>query len=95
MRSTPGLDELRYEYPRETVPEGRTPQQHLEHLTWKGAEEHWPHAIPDKVSKQLHHELELIRKLGFLAFFLTVHDIVAHARSLKPPILSGPRQRRE
>ena len=32
------LDELRYEYPRETVPEGRTPQQHLEHLTWEGAQ---------------------------------------------------------
>ena len=31
------LDELRYEYPRETVPEGRTPQQYLEHLTWEGA----------------------------------------------------------
>ena len=31
------LDELRYEYPRESVPEGRTPQQHLEHLTWEGA----------------------------------------------------------
>ena len=31
------LDELRYEYPRETVPDGRTPQQHLEHLTWEGA----------------------------------------------------------
>ena len=30
------LNELRYEYPRETVPEGRTPQQHLEHLTWEG-----------------------------------------------------------
>jgi error-prone DNA polymerase len=33
------LEELRYEYPRETVPEGRTPQQYLEHLTWKGARE--------------------------------------------------------
>src|SRR5437868_7078706 len=42
------LDELRYEYPRETVPEGRTPQQYLEHLTWKGAGERWPDGIPDK-----------------------------------------------
>ncbi len=31
------LNELRYEYPRETVPEGRSPQEHLEHLTWEGA----------------------------------------------------------
>ena len=81
------LDELRYEYPRETVPEGRTPQQHLEHLTWEGAKERWPDGIPDKVLKQLHHELALIEKLDFARYFLTVHDIVAFARGLDPPIL--------
>jgi error-prone DNA polymerase len=81
------LDELRYEYPRETVPEGRTPQQYLEHLTWKGAEEHWPDGIPGKVLGQLKHELALIEKLDFARYFLTVHDIVAFARALDPPIL--------
>ena len=81
------LDELRYEYPRETVPEGRTPQQHLEHLTWEGAEKRWPDGIPDKVLKQLNYELRLIEKLDFARYFLTVHDIVAYARSLDPPIL--------
>ena len=43
------LDELRYEYPRESVPEGRTPQQHLEHLTWDGAKQRWGDKIPYKV----------------------------------------------
>jgi error-prone DNA polymerase len=81
------LDELRYEYPQETVPEGRTPQQHLEHLTWAGAESHYPDGIPDKVAKQLHHELALIEKLDFARYFLTVNDIVAFARRLDPPIL--------
>ncbi|MFL6752326.1 MAG: PHP domain-containing protein, partial [Sphingomicrobium sp.] len=81
------LEELRYEYPRETVPEGRSPQQYLEHLTWKGAEAHWPAGIPDKVLKQLRYELALIEKLDFARYFLTVHDIVAFARSLDPPIL--------
>jgi error-prone DNA polymerase len=81
------LDELRYEYPRETVPEGRTPQQYLEHLTWEGAMRHWPDGVPEKVEKQLHHELGLIEKLDFARYFLTVHDIVAYARSLDPPIL--------
>src|SRR3954447_14590595 len=81
------LDELRYEYPRETVPEGRTPQQYLEHLTWEGAAQRWPDGIPDKVLKQLRHELTLIEKLDFARYFLTVHDIVAFARALDPPIL--------
>ena len=81
------LDELRYEYPRETVPEGRTPQQYLEHLTWEGAGARWPDGIPAKVLAQLRHELALIEKLDFARYFLTVHDIVAFARSLDPPIL--------
>ncbi|HKP34487.1 MAG TPA: error-prone DNA polymerase, partial [Sphingomicrobium sp.] len=81
------LDELKYEYPRETVPEGRTPQEHLEHLTWEGARARWPDGIPAKVVKQLEYELPLIAKLDFARYFLTVHDIVAFARSLDPPIL--------
>src|SRR4051794_17039035 len=75
------LNELRYEYPKETVPEGRTPQEHLEHLTWEGANRFWPDGIPDKVLKQLNYELPLIEKLDFARYFLTVHDIVAFARS--------------
>ena len=90
------LNELRYEYPRETVPEGRTPQQHLEHLTWEGAHKRWGERIPYKVLTQLNHELKLIEKLDFARYFLTVHDIVAFARSLDPPILcQGRGQRRE
>ncbi len=81
------LDELRYEYPKETVPEGRTPQEHLDHLTWEGAWKHWPDGIPDKVVKQLNYELPLIERLDFARYFLTVHDIVAFARGLNPPIL--------
>ena len=81
------LDELAYEYPRETVPDGKSPQDYLEHLTWKGANERWPDGIPDKVLNQLRHELELIERLDFARYFLTVHDIVAFARNLDPPIL--------
>jgi error-prone DNA polymerase len=81
------LDELKYEYPQETCPDGRTPQQQLEHLTWAGASRHWPKGTPAKVLKQIKHEFALIEKLDFARYFLTVHDIVAFARSLDPPIL--------
>ncbi len=81
------LDELKYEYPRETVPEGRSPQGHLEHLTWIGASRRWGEGVPAAITKQLRHELGLIAKLDFARYFLTVHDIVAFARSLDPPIL--------
>jgi error-prone DNA polymerase len=81
------LDELKYEYPRETVPDGRTPQEQLEYLTWEGSKKHWPEGVPDKVVKQLRYELQLIEKLNFARYFLTVHDIIEYARSLDPPIL--------
>jgi len=81
------LDELAYEYPRESVPAGRTPQCQLEHLTWVGASRRWREGVPPAITTQLKHELALIAKLDFARYFLTVHDIVAFARSLDPPIL--------
>jgi error-prone DNA polymerase len=75
------LDELRYEYPVEPVPEGRTGQQELERLTWIGAAERYPRGVPEKVRKQLEHELALIAQLDYSPYFLTVHDIVREAKA--------------
>ncbi len=75
------LDELRYEYPVDPVPDGETPQRYLERLTREGAARRYPAVIPDKVAKQLTHELALIGELGFAPYFLTVRDIVRFAES--------------
>jgi error-prone DNA polymerase len=75
------LDELRYDYPEEPVPAGATAQSHLADLAWRGAALHWPGGVPDKVRAQIRHELALIEQLGYAPYFLTVHDIVAFARS--------------
>ncbi|MGR9106380.1 MAG: error-prone DNA polymerase [Gammaproteobacteria bacterium] len=74
------LDELRYEYPDEIVPEGYTPQSWLRDLTYRGARRHWPAGIPHKVSRLLEHELALIEELRYEAYFLTVYDVVDFAR---------------
>ncbi len=74
------LDELRYEYPDEPVPEGKTPQSHLVDLTWQGAEWRFPDGIPDEVRDTLAKELALIEELNYAPYFLTVHDIVHYAR---------------
>jgi error-prone DNA polymerase len=74
------LDELRYEYPEEPVPEGQTPQQRLVELTWKGAAERFPEGVPDKVRDLIDHELHLIERLDYARYFLTVHDIMHFAR---------------
>ena len=75
------LDELSYHYPDEPVPPGKTPQKHLEDLTWAGADWRYPAGVPDGVRKALKKELELIAGLDYAPYFLTVHDIVAWARS--------------
>ncbi|HCE40854.1 MAG TPA: error-prone DNA polymerase [Alcanivorax sp.] len=74
------LDDLRYDYPVDSVPEGVAPQDELDRLTWVGAEGRYPGGIPEKVRAQIAHELSLIGELNFAPYFLTVHDIVRFAR---------------
>ena len=77
------LDELRYQYPSEVIPEGETPTSYLRRLTEEGARKRWPQGIPGKWVKQIEHELELITDMKYEHYFLTVHDIVAFARGQK------------
>jgi error-prone DNA polymerase len=75
------LDQLRYQYPDEPVPPGKTAQQHLEDLTWAGAREYFAGPIDPQVRATLRKELDLIAELKYAHYFLTVHDIVRYARS--------------
>ncbi|MCB2077429.1 MAG: PHP domain-containing protein, partial [Novosphingobium sp.] len=79
------LDELQYEYPEEIYPEGRTPQEYLEELTWQGARGRYPSGIPETVRDTLVRELAMIAKLGLARYFLTIKDIVDFARGCDPP----------
>jgi len=81
------LDHLKYEYPHEPVPKGWDGQTWLEHLVLEGAKRHFPHGIPEAYHTTLAEEFGLIRERQYAYYFLTVHDVVHHARSLKPPIL--------
>jgi len=81
------LDDLRYEYPHEAVPDGWEPQDWLEHLVIKAAQERWPDGIPAKAHALMDEEFTLIRKAGYAHYFLTVYDLVKFARSQTPPIL--------
>jgi len=75
------LSQLRYEYPDEPVPPGKTAMEHLIHLAWEGARWRYPDGVPDKVKALLDKELTLIEELGYPNYFLTVHDIVKWARA--------------
>ena len=75
------LDELQYEYPDEPVPAGKSADAHLADLTWAGADSRYPDGVPPGVRASLVKELTLIAKVQYAPYFLTVHDIVAFARS--------------
>ena len=82
------LEELRYEYPREVIPQGRNPQEYLEELTWKGADWRYPDGVAPATRATLHKELAMIAKLDIARYFLTIHDIILFARQqVSPPIL--------
>jgi error-prone DNA polymerase len=75
------LDQLKYQYPNEPVPPGKTAQQHLEDLTWAGVEKYFADKIDATLRATLRKELDLIAELKYAHYFLTVHDIVRYARS--------------
>jgi error-prone DNA polymerase len=75
------LDQLKYQYPDEPVPPGKTAQQHLEDLTWAGVDRYFDGEISDTLRATLRKELALIAELKYAHYFLTVHDIVHYARS--------------
>ncbi|TBX20504.1 error-prone DNA polymerase [Nioella sediminis] len=79
-RCTFDIGSLRYEYPSE-ISGGETASQRLERLARAGLKWRYPSGAPDRAVKMLEHELRLIAKLGYEPYFLTVHDIVAFARS--------------
>jgi error-prone DNA polymerase len=83
------LDELRYNYPIETVGNGETPQQTLERLSWVGARLRYPEGVPELVVEGLERELQLIAQLNYASYFLTVEDIVRYARHERGILCQG------
>jgi error-prone DNA polymerase len=81
QRCTFDLGQLRYQYPRELVPDGQTPSTWLRQLTEDGMRWRWPQGTPHKARAQIEQELALIGELAYESYFLTVHDIVRYARS--------------
>ncbi|MDB5484971.1 MAG: polymerase alpha subunit, partial [Tardiphaga sp.] len=75
------LDQLKYQYPNEPVPSGKTAQRHLEDMTWAGAKHNFKDEVDDALRVTLEKELALIAELDYAHYFLTVHDIVVFARN--------------
>ncbi len=79
-RCTFSLDQISYQYPDEKLIPGLTAQEALEKLTREGAAERYPQGVPRKIEHQIAHEMGIIGRLNYAAYFLTVWRIVRAAR---------------
>jgi error-prone DNA polymerase len=75
------LDQLKYQYPDEPVPEGWEAQAWLAELTRRSLPKRYPNGTPEKVQKLIDEELALIEQLDYARYFLTIHDMVQFADS--------------
>ena len=80
------LDELGNDYPEELREGFATPQEALAVFAEEGARRRYPpathpHGVPAHVTAAIAHELDLVQKMDYAPYFLTVHDIVRFARS--------------
>jgi error-prone DNA polymerase len=74
------LGELRYRYPSERLPDGRTSLEHLRALAFEGAAWRYSGEVPLNVRTQLEAELAVIEELDYPGYFLTMHEIVSFCR---------------
>ncbi len=70
----------RIHFPDFPTPEGRSADAVLAERCWRGVHERGLREA--EVRDRLHHELSMIRRMGFAAYFLTVADIVADVKSM-------------
>jgi error-prone DNA polymerase len=74
------LNDIRYRYPSEQLPDGATSSSWLRQLTEEGARTRFDGTIPATVREQIAKELALIDELDYCGYFLTMWEIVAFCR---------------
>jgi error-prone DNA polymerase len=75
------LDLRRVRFPDFPTPAGRSASSVLAERSWRGLERRGMKATA-RVKDRLHHELAMIHRQGFSAFFLTVAEIVADVKAM-------------
>ena len=79
-RCTFTLSEIRYRYPADRLPDGKTSTAWLRELTLRGARERFSGGVPAAIREQIDRELALIDELDYGGYFLTMWEIVRYCR---------------
>ncbi|MCA8944449.1 MAG: error-prone DNA polymerase [Planctomycetes bacterium] len=74
------FEQIRYRYPSERLPDGKTSIEWLRELTFEGALRRYSGTIPCEVRAQVERELAVIDELDYPGYFLTMWEIVSFCR---------------
>ncbi|MGE5217114.1 MAG: error-prone DNA polymerase [Chloroflexota bacterium] len=77
------LNEIRYRYPSEQLPDGTTSAEWLRRQVFLGARRRYGEQIPTEVAAQIEKELAIIEALDYPGYFLTMWEIVEFCRAKK------------
>ena len=79
----------KYHLPAFQLPEGFTDSEaYFRKLCWDGFAVRYPDQ-PEEYRKQLEYEMDMIRKMGFVDYFLIVSDFIAYAKGNQIPVGPG------
>jgi DNA polymerase-3 subunit alpha len=67
--------------PHFPVPEGETPESHLEKLVWEGVKKKYGTLLPPETIDRVKYELYTIEKMEYAPYFLIVQDFINWAKS--------------
>ncbi len=70
-------------------PEGYTPDSYLQEIAWSGMSRRFRDHIPEPYKERLNREMEMIKKMGFAAYFLIVWDFITFAKNRGIPVGPG------
>ncbi len=78
----------KYHLPEFTCPEGYTSDEWFDHLCYTGFEVRYPNGS-EEYRQRLQYEMDMIRRMGFVDYFLIVSDFTRYAKEHDIPVGPG------
>jgi len=75
--------------PHFEVPGNQDHFEYLKNMAQEGMRRRYGENIPEEYQKRLDYELSVISRMGYVDYYLIVHDFINHARSLNIPVGPG------
>ncbi|MFH1359552.1 MAG: DNA polymerase III subunit alpha [Candidatus Omnitrophota bacterium] len=82
------LDFSQIHLPRYIPPGGENKEDYLTELCYEGVKKRYP-LLTDEIKDRLEHELAVIKKMGFVSYFLIVWDFIHYAKQNGIPVGPG------